>query len=116
MARKNVVKAYKMIDAGDLSGNIQSNTTSVINMDKASISVQWTGSSPVGTFEVLARNGEDDAWQALDFGAAISVSGNSGDHRIVLNELPFTDLRVDYTSTSGTGSVTATITAKQVGG
>ena len=84
--------------------------------DKASISIQWSGSSPVGTFEILARNGEDDAWQALDFGSVIAVSGNTGDHRVLLNELPFTDIRIDYAATSGTGTVDAIVTAKQVGG
>jgi hypothetical protein len=116
VARKNTLKAFKMLDAGDVSGNLQSATTNVLNLDKASISVTWTGSSPVGTLEVLARNGEDDAWSALNFGSAISISGNSGDHRILLNEMPFTDIRIDYTATSGTGSLTAIITAKQVGG
>jgi hypothetical protein len=117
LARKNVLKPYKMIDGGDLSSNITSSTTSVINLDKASISISWSGSSPVGTIEVEARNGEADPWTALDFGGStISISGNSGSHRILLNETPFTDVRVSYTATSGTGTIDAIITAKQVGG
>ena len=115
MARKSVLRSYKMLDAADLSGNLTSNVTNVLNLDKASISIQWTGTSPVGTIEVMARNGEEDVWQALDFGSTISVSGNTGDHRIVLNELPFTDIRVDYTSSSGTGTIDAIITAKTQG-
>lgn len=115
MGRKNVVKSYKMIDAGDLSGNITSNTTNVINLDKASIHLVWSGSSPVGVITVEARNGDNDSWYELDFGSAINISGNSGDHQIVFNELPFTSIRVKYAVTSGTGSIDATITAKVVG-
>lgn len=115
MARKNVLKSYKMIDAGDLSGNITSSQTSVINMDKASIVLAWSGTSPIGAVELQARNGEDDAFRALDLGAVVSISGDSGNHRILLNELPFTDIRLVYTATSGTGSVDAIITAKTQG-
>lgn len=114
--RKNVVKYFKMFDATNIASNQTSQVTNVINMDKASIQVEWTGSSPVGNIVVEARNGEISAWYALDFGTAISVSGASGTHQIVLNEMPFTDLRLRYVSTSGTGSLSATITLKQVGG
>lgn len=116
MGRKNTLKSYKMIDAADMSANVTSSTTSVINLDKASIVIAWSGSSPVGTLEVQTRNGEDDVWRALSFGTAIQVSGNSGDHRVVLNELPFTDVRVFYNFASGTGTLDAIITAKQTGG
>lgn len=117
MARKNVVKAYSMIEAGDLSGSITSAVTNVINMDKASIHLSWTGSSPVGVFTVQVRNGENDSWYNLTMGGgAINISGNSGDHQLMFNELPFTDIRLVYAATSGTGTVDAIITMKQVGG
>lgn len=115
MGRKNVVKSYKMIDAGDLSGNITSNITSVINLDNASIHLIWSGTSPVGVITVEARNGENDSWYELDFGSAINISGNSGDHQIVFTQMPFTDIRVKYTASSGTGSIDALITLKTIG-
>lgn len=114
MGRKNVVKSYKMIDAGDLSGDITSESTSVINLDKASIHIVWSGSSPSGTINVQAKNGDKGTWRSLDFGTTISVSGNSGEHDIILNELPFDEIRVVYTSTSGTGTVDAVLTAKVI--
>lgn len=115
MSRKSVVPSYKMIDSGNLASNITSSIVSVKNLDKASIHVEWSGAAPVGTLSVEARNGEADNWYALDFGSAISVSGNSGEHQIVFNELPFTDIRLQYSFTSGTGSIDAFITAKVVG-
>lgn len=115
MGRKNVIKSFKMFDAGDISGSITSSTTNVINQDKASIHLEWTGTSPVGTITVEARNGENDSWYELDFGTTISISGNSGDHQLVFNEMPFTDIRIQYASTSGTGSLDATFTSKTIG-
>lgn len=104
-----------MIDAGDMSADITSEIVNVINLDKASIHIAWTGSTPVGELKVDARNGENDPWYELDFNTTLSVSGNSGDSQIVFNELPFTDIRLRYVRTSGTGSVDATISMKVVG-
>lgn len=115
MARKNVLKSYKMLDQADMSTSLESEPTSVINLDKASIVLSWTG-SPVGTFSLEARNGVDEAWYALDFGATIEPGGSAGNHRLLLTETPFTDVRLIYAATSGSGTLNAVITAKQVGG
>jgi hypothetical protein len=115
MSRKNVLKSYKMLDAADISANASSPETSVINTDKASIHVVWSGSSPVGTLVVQAKNGEFDSWYTLDFGSAISISGSSGEHSIVLNETPFERIKLVYTATSGTGTLNAVITMKTTG-
>jgi hypothetical protein len=104
-----------MIDAGDLSGSLTSTTTNVINLDKASIHLSWSGTSPDGVITVEARNGEKDSWYTLDFGSAINISGNSGSHQLIFNELPFTDIRVVFTFTSGTGSIDAVLTMKTQG-
>jgi hypothetical protein len=115
MGRKSVLKSFKMIDAGDMSTSLPSQSTNVINLDKASIHLVWTGTSPVGVITVEAQNGENDSWYDLDFGSTINISGNSGDHQIVFSELSFTTIRINYTRTSGTGSLTATISAKVTG-
>ena len=115
MGRKNVVKSYKMFDQEDISTSATSSITSVINQDKASISVSWSGTSPVGTLTVEARNGKDESFYTLEFGAPIPISGNTGDHQLILSEMPFTDIRIQYTSTSGTGTMDAIITSKTVG-
>ncbi len=115
MSRKNVVSSYSMINAGSLAGNITSSTTNVLNLDKASIHLSWSGSSPAGTLVVEARNGDNDDWYELDFGSTISISGASGDHQIVFNELPFTSIRLVYTRSSGSGSLDAIITSKTIG-
>lgn len=114
--RKNVIKGFSMMDEVDISANATSSTVNVLNLDKASIYIDWAGSSPVGELTVEAKNGENSPWYALDFGVTIDVTGNTGDHLIILNEMPFEQLRIQYASTSGSGTISAYITAKQVGG
>jgi hypothetical protein len=114
MSRKSVLKSYKMLDVADISVNVSSSATSVINLDKASIHLKWSGTA-VGEISVMARNGELDPWYELDFGQAINITSGPGEHQIVFNELPFTDIRLDYASTSGAGTLDATISAKVVG-
>lgn len=116
MGRKNVVKSYDMFtqSGGDISAPIVSDVVNVINQDKASIHIVWAGSSPVGEIVVEARNGENDSWYTLDFDT-ITVTGNSGNHQLIFNELPFTDIRLQYGYTSGTGTITARLTSKVVG-
>lgn len=116
MGRKNIVPSYLMMDAADMSANATSSIVNVQNMDKASIHVYWAGTSPVGTMTVEARNGDEEPWFALDMGATISISGNTGFHELIFNEIPFTDIRLQYAVTSGVGALNAAITMKQVGG
>ena len=119
MGRKNVVKTYKIMEEADLSGNIESSVTNVINLDSGSIHIIWTGSSPVGTITVEATNDDPESssaqYRELGLGSAISISGNSGEHDIVFTYLPFRAIRLIYTRSSGTGSISATLSAKTLG-
>lgn len=120
MGRKNIQESYKMFDNVDISGSQTSADTTVKTQDKAFVIIEWSGSSPVGAITVQARNykypvGPDSGWVTLDFGSAIAVSGNTGNHQLVFNEMPFTDIRLVYTSTSGTGTLSAYISSKVVG-
>jgi len=116
MARKNT-HSHKMINATSMGATITSAATSVKNMDKAGILVEWSaGSTPVGVITVQARFSPTGNYVDLDFGSAINVSGNSGSHQIRLDELPFQDIRVVYTRTSGSGTLNVTVVIKQVGG
>lgn len=110
-----------MIEDGDMSGNITSSVTNVENLDIAGILVEWSSSSINGVLTVEARHQKKDkaeqaTWYELDFGTAINIDTDNSFHQLVLNELPFTDIRIKYTSTSGTGTLNATLTAKQIGG
>lgn len=115
MSRKLLVKSFSMVTDGDMSANITSEIVNVQNLDQGSILVEWSGTTPVGTLTVEARNGESQSWYELDFNATMSVSGNTGSHQIVFNSMPFTDIRLKYAFSSGTGTLDAVITAKTVG-
>ena len=115
MSRKHVVKSFNMLSQADMSANILSGETNTLQLDKASIYLAWSGNSPVGTIRVEARNGAEAPWYDLELDGTPSVSGNTGSHVIVLNEMPFSDIRVAYDSTSGTGNLDAILTMKTVG-
>lgn len=115
MSRKSVVKSHKMMDAGDMSSTIVSSVSDVLNLDQASIHISWSGAAVGGELFLDARNGESDSWYELDFNVSMLVSTDSGDHQIVLNSMPFTQMRLRYVPSAGTGSMTATLTMKVVG-
>lgn len=115
MGRKSVVPGFKLVDSQSLASNITSDVVSVKNLDQASIHLEWSGVFPVGAVTIEARNGEQDVWYELDFGSSIDISGASGNHQIVFNQMPFSDIRLQYSATSGSGTLDAFITAKVVG-
>jgi hypothetical protein len=115
MGRKSIVKAYKVIDAGDMSAtSITGTVTACTGIDNIGLLVEWSGSTPVGAITVEVQNGTS-GWSALDFGSPIAVSGNTGNLNININQIPFENLRVVYTKSSGTGTLTVTLAAKVVG-
>ena len=106
---------YAIFDSEDISTDQESRVTSVKNLDKASVHVYWNGTAPIGVLEIEVRNGEKAPWYTLPIGSVINITGNSGYHQIVLNELPFSDIKLKYISTSGTGTMDAKIAMKTVG-
>jgi hypothetical protein len=114
LARKAILST-KMFDAESVSANTESKAIHVELTDLASINLTWSASSLVATAEVQAKNGKDEDWRALDMGGAISISGASGSHELVFNELPFTELRLALDVSSGSGTVDAAITTKSKG-
>jgi hypothetical protein len=117
MGRKSVIE-YNMLDGvtADMSGDFTSNTTNVLYLDYASIHLQWSGSGLTGEVFVDARNQEDADWYALDFGATIDITTDSGSHQIILSEMPFTEIRFRFVASAGTGTMTdGRLTAKVKG-
>lgn len=112
-----------MITSGDMTTTITSEETSVKNLDNASIRLSWDiAGTPVGEVIVQALQEKDDKpvtdadWFTLDFGSTIAIDNTQTDHQLILTQLPFDKIRLRYTPTSGSGTLNAKITAKQVGG
>lgn len=103
-----------MFDDVDISVNQSSSVTSVKNLDEATIHVEWSGTSPDGVLTVKARNGSG-SWQTVDMGGTITITGNSGSHILLFSKMPGEDIQLTYNANSGTGNLTARISAKVVG-
>lgn len=112
MGRHNVLGPYKMLDAVSMAVSQTSSATNVKHLDKAQIIVDWSGTAPVGEIQIEARQINTNGtivspWVPVSFGGTISVSGNTGQHSLLFNELHFAEIRILYVATSGVGTLTA---------
>jgi hypothetical protein len=117
---KRIIGPFKSIDSVSLATNITGQETAITGIDSLFLYVEWTGTDPVGELvvEFLKTPSEKSSsglaeWVAIDFGATIAISGNSGSHTIVFSELPFLRIRPRYIATSGTGNLTVTTLGKE---
>jgi hypothetical protein len=111
-----------------MGANITSDPTVMQSLTLASYSVSWTGTLVVGAFSVQASNDfsidpegrvqNAGTWNTLtlNYGGSpvtsIPVSGGSGTGFIDLDPTAAYAIRLVYTRTSGTGTMTATIVGK----
>jgi hypothetical protein len=112
-SRKNVLKNWLAISNGDMSGDITSPATAISYLDNVGIQVSWTGTAPVGVINVQASNDSGATWTDMSFTPSPAVSGASGSILLSATGVPYTDLRVQYIRTSGTGTLKASISAKE---
>lgn len=125
MSRKNTLKSSVIVNGVSTASNFDtfSTPTNIDYLDNLGIQVVWTGST-VGVLEVYGSN--DDAsksttrlpvkWSKFEFGSTINVDTTNSDLLIHMNQVPYSWIALKYTATSGTGTMTATITCKEVGG
>lgn len=110
--QKNVLRPIAIITAGDMSGSLTSSVTNINFLDNIGIQLIFTG-SPTGTFSVEVSN-DNTSWTALSLSPAPAASGSAGNQYIDLNQLSAAWIRTKYTRTSGSGSLTAYLSAKEV--
>jgi len=118
VSRKAYCFAKKIISDGSMAGNLTSSTLGTTNLDNIGLIVSWAGTSPVGTLTVEVRQnslGVTSEWSEIDFGAAISVTGDAGTHNININQTPYDELQVKFTRASGTGTLQVVAAGKSVG-
>ncbi len=125
-SRKNRLVKYQNITSGNMaSTTVTSEVTNVEGLDNIGIQLNWSGSSPIGTFavQVSADYAQDylgnvtntGNWVALAISPAVAATGTSPDTAfIALNQVPAPWIRVVYTRTSGTGTLQGYLTAKQI--
>jgi hypothetical protein len=99
-----------ILNAGDMSGNLESTHWSINESVIEGIMCYWTGTAPVGVLSVSVSN--DDVNYAV--AGTLPVSGDSGAQSFNLQELGFGWIKVNYTATSGVGSLTISINTKSL--
>lgn len=127
MSRKNTLKYTLFTTPQSLSASFVSPVTFIRNTDNVSYQIDVTTTNDSGTFTVQVSDdysvGPDNAvtnpgtWVSLTLSGVPVVAGANDIIGISLNQLPYDAIRLSYTSTvSGTGTCTAIITSKQIGG
>jgi len=119
--RKDVLnpKGFKLFNDISVATNQTSDIVYIPFLDNVGITVHWSGSSIDGELKIEVSNQQENpqeamSWIELDFGQAIMISGNSGNHLINCNNVPFNALRLRYVATSGSGTLTAILQSKMV--
>jgi hypothetical protein len=114
---KRTLKPFILANALDLSANATSSVTVIENLDRALLHIKCTG-TPTGTVAVQGSVDYDSqspnaaSWFDLPLNLD-ALAGSAQDYVIDILETAIRALRINYTSTSGTGSMTATISAKE---
>lgn len=121
MGRKNRIEPFAALKNVDISTDQTGSVSDIGHLDNVCYLIYWSGTTPVGTLIIECTNDDPKTvssprWVQLDFGSAIVISGNSGDHLINIAQAPFNFIRPRYAKTSGTGTLNAILHVKQVGG
>lgn len=120
MHRKTVVPTHVMKDpdnlTGDMSLSITTAPTSIEYIDRALLTIVCTG-TPTGTIEVQCSNNYNEmskvgTWFALDL-SLTQPTGSPETYIIEMTQTAIRHLRVTYTASSGSGTMTATISGKE---
>jgi hypothetical protein len=123
VSKKNPLAPYRVVTAGDLSGDVTSSVTSVFYQDNICYQCILTG-APVGRLYV---QGSVD-YKPPPAGSSENVPANAGNWINIIyadiaaadevifdiNQLPVPYIRLFYDRSSGTGTMIADITAKEV--
>lgn len=123
MAVKNVLKPIHLIQAGDMSGNLTSNPVAIGWLDQVAVQFNFTG-TPTGTFQVQGsvdyEVNESGAvinagnWTSVTLSPSPTAAGSPDVILIDMSQLSFPYLRVQYTAMSGTGTLNAYLSAKEI--
>jgi hypothetical protein len=120
MPRKNAIQAWPIINAVSMGATITASPTNVEFLDNIGLHVVWSSSNAVGTITVEGSNTYNPntgagTWFALTFSPVLTQpASNNGDYGISINQFPWSWLRVVYTRVSGTGTLTVTLSAKEI--
>lgn len=104
----------KVLSGGDMSqASLTSPVVSLLTTDDVGLQLIWTG-TPTGTFDVQVSC-DNANWTSVTLSPAPAAAGSASNAYVDLSLLSAPYMRVVYTKTSGTGSLTIYLAAKELG-
>lgn len=110
MAEPIHVKNSKIVNEADMSTSITSTVEDLSNITNYSVHAVWTG-TPTGTLDLQASNDGVNFISLL--GSLINTGGAAGQHMFEVTSTSMDKVRLVYTFSSGSGTLTATYSAKR---
>lgn len=115
MGSKKLLTPFTQFAAHAVTGTntYSSPITDVRNLDNIGIQLSWTG-TPTGNFSVLGSN-DGTNFFALTFSPTITQpAGASGISGVNITQFPFFFIQLQYVNVSGSGTISALMTCKDV--
>lgn len=113
MSRKNVILGHKAFNAVSATSTQLSAETDVSYLDSLSYHCKFSAANS-GEFKVEAQNGDKDSWYQVPFSSTLTITTET-EVQILMNELPFTRIRLRWVPSAGSGSLTCFLTSKSKG-
>ena len=114
MSRKHIAQKFNVIESGDLSGSLTSVITDCEQMDRISYTGVWSGTGVGGEIKVF-KSDDKVNWSQIPMSDTLLLSGTSGDFFLECTEVNFKYVKLTYTFSAGTGSLTVSYHANTVG-
>jgi len=112
MAGKDFVNPFVLMAAGDMSGDLVSDSFETIQFDNIGIQFIWTG-TPEGDFAVEISL-DDENWTALPLSPAPAAAGAPDNAYVELNQTTAKYIRCTYTQTASAGTLQILVDKKMV--
>ena len=120
--RRLVLNTLKIIDAGDMSGDLTSTVVGIQGLDNLAVQMNVLSGTPTGTFSIeLSADHQEQNGNVTSSGTWIAMSlpstplvtaGSPSSIMVALNQVPALYMRVKYTRTSGTGTCDVVVVGK----
>lgn len=104
---------YQLLDNADATTTQTTAVSNINSADKLSYHIKFSTNNS-GTFDVQVRNNEADDWASLNFGSPLTMTADN-EALFLLSEVPFHQIRLVWTPSSGAGTMDCWIKSKSVG-
>lgn len=106
-----IMPSTSIVSSGSMGGDITSSSINIQSFSKPCVHVVFTG-TPVGVFHVDGSN-DNSNFDELSFNAQ-APAGSADNFIFDLADVSVPYIRIRYVRTSGTGTLNATVTGKQI--